>query len=57
MKIRNKLIDWLLFFIFCSNLSAIKISEVEGTKRLSNYNEIKDIELPDEVKNAEEAEW
>ena len=45
MRIRNKLIDWLLFFIFCSNLSAIKISEVEGTKRLSNYNEIKDIEV------------
>ena len=45
MKKMMRSSQWILFLFFTFNMSAIKLSEVDGMKRLENYEKIKNIEV------------
>ena len=48
-RTNRRLILFFIFLIFNITLNAMKISNIKGTERLSNYNELKNIEVEREV--------
>ena len=44
VEMLNKKYIFIIVLILSNILNAVKLSEVEGIKRLSNYNEVKDID-------------
>ena len=48
-RTNRRLILFFVFLIFNITLNAMKISDIKGTEKLSNYNELKNIEVEREI--------